>query len=80
MRLTVDRCLMLVDRLQRNGRAIDVILADKIRSVVDRDATMLELEPDEREAILAVLQDPPDSLVGLRDALERNRGDGPVVQ
>ena len=39
MRLNVDDCLKLVDRLQSRGRAVDVILADKIRYALDHDST-----------------------------------------
>jgi hypothetical protein len=76
MRLNADGCLTLVDHLQSRGRAVDVILADKIRNALDHDSTMLGLAPAEREAILGVLQDPPVCLRGLRDALERNLHDG----
>ena len=54
MELTAEASLMLVDRLQSRGGAVDVILADKIRYVVDHRAPMLRLEPSEREAILSV--------------------------
>jgi hypothetical protein len=62
-------CRLIVDRLQCVGRAIDVFLAMKIECALDHDATMVGLVPPERDAILSALDDPPESLVGLRDAL-----------
>ena len=49
--------------------------AAMIQKGVDRDLYAVALEPEEREAILAVLEDPPAGLVELRGALARDQRD-----
>ena len=43
--------------------------AAMIQKGVDRDLYAVTLEPEERDAILAVLEEPPDSLAELRGVL-----------
>ena len=46
-------------------------LAVKLRGTVEREARIVALDEDERDAILAVLADPPDGLAELRGTLLR---------
>jgi hypothetical protein len=75
--MTLDDCRTVVDLLERAGRAADVLLAEKIKWVLDHQSNVLELTSPERESLLAVLDDPPESLVELSGALLRDRRDRP---
>jgi hypothetical protein len=44
-----------------------------IQKGVERDLYAVALEPAERDAILAVLEDPPDGLAELRGVLARDQ-------
>ena len=61
----------LVDLLLRIGRDADLALAHRIERSYSRGgrAQHLALSPEEANLLLAVLEDPPDGLAELRDAL-----------
>jgi hypothetical protein len=46
--------------------------AEMISKGVDRELYAVAVTPEERDAILAVLEDPPDGLVELRGVLARD--------
>ena len=55
------------------GRVEDDDLATRLDDALRRGVEALDLDPGERETILAVLDDPPEGLTELRDALLRDR-------
>jgi hypothetical protein len=66
-------CEVLIDLLQQVGRADDLELAARITQALDADAHLLGLSPAERDQLLSVLVDPPDSLFQFRGVLARDR-------
>ena len=48
-------------------------LAAKLRGALERGARILALDDAERDALLAALDDPPDTLAELRGVLLRDR-------
>lgn len=59
----------LIDLLQRSGRADDLSAATIIENALSRKALSAPLSPEERDAILSVLENPPEGLEELRVAL-----------
>ncbi len=66
-------CLALIDLLQRVGRDADLALAQRIERGLDRAVRTLPLSPAERDQLLSVLDQPPDSLLEFRGTLARDR-------
>ncbi len=64
-----DDARTLIDLLLRVGRADDLSAAVMIEKGVERELHAVALTPGERDAILGVLDDPPDGLVELREGL-----------
>ena len=65
----------LIDLLRHSGRADDQSAATIIQNALSRKALSAPLTPDERDAVLGVLEDPPEGLVELRDVLARDEHD-----
>ena len=70
--ITDDDARWLVTRLFRDAHASAVSAALMITRGVELDLYAVALTPAERNAILGVLDDPPDSLAELRGALVRD--------
>jgi hypothetical protein len=64
-----DDCIILIDLLLRVGREVDHTAAAAIDRGISVQATMIALSPAERDAILSVLDDPPEGLVELHGVL-----------
>jgi hypothetical protein len=64
-----DDCIILIDLLLRVGRAVDHTAAAAIDRGISVQAKIIALSPSERDAILSVLDDPPEGLVELRGVL-----------
>jgi hypothetical protein len=67
--LSASAVAVLARRLQRAGQ---VRLADDVGLALDANWSELNLAPNEEQTILSVLQDCPDVLQPLRDALQAN--------
>jgi hypothetical protein len=65
----------LIDLLHASGRADDLSAARIIQNALSRKALSAPLTPDERDAILSALEDPPEGLVELRGVLARDERD-----
>lgn len=65
----------LVATLIADGGPDAIAAAEIIGKGVDRDLYAVGLDPQMRDAILAVLEDPPDGLVELRGKLARDHAD-----
>ena len=63
----------LVDQLRIIGRADEVTAAAAIEHALTEDDPGVLLSERERDAVLAVLDDPPQSLLRLRIALAKDR-------
>lgn len=63
----------LVDRLRVVGRADEATAAAALEHALTEDDPGVLLSEPERDAVLAVLDDPPQSLLRLRIALARDR-------
>ena len=70
-----DDCFTLVDLLTRVGRAEDHELAGRIVRGLESGTVMLALALQERDLLLAVLEDPPAGLEELRGVLARDHRD-----
>ena len=66
-------CEVLIDSLLQVGRVEDLVLAARIDQALETDAYLLGLSPAERDQLLGVLYNPPETLVHLRDVLDRDR-------
>ena len=66
-------CFTLIDLLSRVGRADDVLVAERIDCALNVEAANLPLSAVERDTLLGVLDDPPETLFELRGALARDR-------
>ena len=64
-----DDCIILIDLLLRVGRADDHSAAAVIDRGLSAGSIMIPLSLLERDAILSVLDDPPEGLVELRGVL-----------
>ena len=62
----------LIAVLVANGSPRAVAAAARISDGLERGVALVALEPRERDAILAALDDPDDGLVDLHDALVRD--------
>jgi hypothetical protein len=62
----------LIAVLVADGRPRAVAAAARISDGLERGVALVALEPRERDAILAALDDPTDGLVELHDALVRD--------
>ena len=62
----------LIATLMADGSPAAMSAAAMIQEGVDRDLYAVGLEPEERDAILAVLENPPDGLEELQGALARD--------
>ena len=67
---------VLLDLLHRSGRADDLSAARIIENALSRKALSAPLAPEERDAILSVLESPPEGLEELRAALATDQRDG----
>lgn len=67
----------LVDLLLRVGRHDDLTAAATIEHALTQPLVIAPLTPDERTAVLGVLDDPPDGLAELRGALLAEHGELP---
>ena len=67
--VTAENARHTVASLFADGSPAAMSAAAMIQKGVDRDLYAIVLEPEERDAILALLEDPPDGLVELRCAL-----------
>jgi hypothetical protein len=65
----------LVELLHRSGRADDLTASTIIENALSRKALSAPLTPEERDAILSVLEDPTEGLEDLRGALARDHRD-----
>lgn len=72
-----DDARWLAFELYRDAHAPAVSAARRIERSVERELYAVELRPDERRAILDVLDDPPDGLTELRGVLLRERDGSP---
>jgi hypothetical protein len=70
-----DEAIWLVYRLRQVGRAGDLSAAAMIEKGIRDELIAVALTVDERDAILGVLDDPPDGLAELRGKLARDRRD-----
>ena len=68
-------CRTLIDLLFRVGRAADLELAQRRNLGLEEEIRVMGLSPAERDALLGVLDDPPDSLLEFRGVLARDRRD-----
>ena len=66
-------CEVLIDLLRQVGRVEDLELAARIDRALDANVYLLGLSPAERDRLLGVLVDPPESLVPFRAVLARDR-------
>lgn len=66
-----DDLRTIVDLLLRLGRADDLDLAARLERGLTEGTKLLALTHAERDTLLSVLDDPPDSLVELRGILAR---------
>jgi hypothetical protein len=66
-------CEVLIDSLLQVGRVEDLVLAARIDQALEIDAYMLGLSPAERDQLLGVLDNPPESLLPFREVLEKDR-------
>jgi hypothetical protein len=73
LEISDEDCFTLIDLLSRVGRADDVLVAERIDRAVERDLPTLALSAAERDTLLGVLDDPPESLFELRGALAWDR-------
>ena len=55
-------CAVLIDLLRQVGRVEDLELAARIDRALDANVYLLGLSPAERDRLLSVLVDPPESL------------------
>ena len=70
--VTAENARHIVASLFADGSPAAVSAAAMIQKGVDRDLYAVALEPDERDALLAVLEDPPEGLEDLRGRLARD--------
>jgi hypothetical protein len=59
----------LVTTLVGDGTSPPLDLANRITTCLEMNVTVMALDAQERNTLLAVLEDPPDSLAGLRGVL-----------
>ncbi len=72
--VSADDAQRLVTTLIVDGTPTAIALADRITTCLQMNVE-LELDASERDAVLAVLEDPPDSLAEFRAALARDHRD-----
>ena len=70
--VTAENARHIVASLFADGSPAAMSAAAMIHKGVDRDLYAVALEPEERDAILAVLEDPPAGLEDLRGRLARD--------
>lgn len=75
MRVIRDDAHTLVDLLLRVGRAEDLSASAAIEAALTQRAVLVNLSAAGSDAVLAVLEGPPEGLVGLRGALARDHRD-----
>jgi hypothetical protein len=73
--VTAENARHIVASLIADGSPAAMSAAAMIQRGVDRDLYAVALEPEEKGAILAVLEDPPAGLEDLRGALARDHRD-----
>ena len=73
--VTAENARHIVASLFADGSPAAMSAAAMIQKGVDRDLYAVALEPEERDAILAVLEDPPAGLEDLRGRLARDHRD-----
>ena len=73
--VTAENARHLVASLIADGSADALDAAETIAYAVSRGSDAVALPPGSRDAILSVLEDPPEGLVELRDALARDQRD-----
>ena len=73
--LTPENVLHLIAVLLADGSPDAISAAAMIHRGLDRDLFAVALESEQRDAILAVLEDPPEGLVELRGVLARDQLD-----
>jgi hypothetical protein len=73
--VTAENARHIIASLFADGSPAAMSAAAMIQKGVDRDLYAIALEPEERDAILAVLEDPPDGLVELLGVLARDHCD-----
>ena len=78
-RSTTRSSRWLVSALYRDAHAPAVSAALRIDRGIDHDLYAVALSPDERTAILGVLDDPPAGLAELRNVLMREHGGSPPI-
>jgi len=64
---------LLIAILVATGEPYAVSAANRIGDRLRRGRELIALTPEQRDAVLAVLDDPPDRLASLRGALLRHR-------
>ena len=73
--VTAENARHIIASLFADGSPAAMSAAAMIQKGVDRDLYAITLEPEERHAILAVLEDPPTGLEDLRGRLARDNRD-----
>ena len=73
--VTAENARHIVASLFADGRPAAMSAAAAIQKGVDRDLYAVALEQAERDAILAVLEDPPAGLEDLHGVLARDQRD-----
>ncbi len=71
--VTAENARHLVASLFADGSPAAMSAAAMIQKGVERDLYAVGLSREERDAILAVLEEPPESLADLRGALARDQ-------
>jgi hypothetical protein len=73
--VTAENARHLVATLIADGGPDQLAAANMIQKGVDRDLYAIAPKPEERDAILSVLEDPPPGLEDLRGVLARDQRD-----
>jgi hypothetical protein len=73
--VTPENARHIVASLIADGSSYAMSAAAVIQKGFDHDLYAVALEPEERDVILATLENPPDGLEDLRGALARDRRD-----
>jgi hypothetical protein len=71
--VTAENARHIVASLFADGSPASMSAAPMIQKGVERDLYAVALEPAERDAILAVLEEPPERLADLRGVLARDQ-------
>jgi hypothetical protein len=70
-----DDARNLVTTLVSDGTPQALSLADRLTTCLEMSVRMMALDPQERDTLLAVLEDPPESLAELRGKLASSHRD-----